>query len=133
MARQPTTRCVAWCEPTPVQRPHPPIAIGGNGERRTLRLVAEHAQHWNSTLTDVDAWKAKGTVLDRHCADVGRDPVSIERSVNVRLAAGDDPRSLQPVVASWKDAGADVCIVYLGTPTYPAVMEPLPAALDDVG
>ena len=38
----------AWCEPKPVQRPHPPIGIGGNGEKRTLRLVARVAQHWNS-------------------------------------------------------------------------------------
>ena len=61
----------AWCEPKPVQRPHPPIAIGGNGEKRTLRVVARFAQHWNSTLGDVGAWQAKGEVLDRHCADVG--------------------------------------------------------------
>ena len=116
-----------------MQRPHPPIAIGGNGERRTLRIVAEHAQHWNSTLADVDAWQAKGEVLDRHCADVGRDPASIERSVNVRLPAGADPRSVQPVVAGWKEAGVDVCIVNLGTPHDAAVMEPLAAALAEVG
>ena len=102
-----------------MQRPHPPIAIGGNGERRTLRIVAEHAQHWNSTLADVGEWQRKVEVLDRHCADVGRDPSEIERSVNVRLAAGADPRSLQPTVAGWKDAGADVCIVDLGTRTTP--------------
>jgi F420-dependent oxidoreductase-like protein len=123
----------AWCEPKPVQRPHPPIAIGGNGERRTLRLVARFAQHWNSTLGDVDEWRRKGEVLERHCAEVGRDPGEIERSVNVRLDAGKDPRSLQPAVAAWRDAGADVCIVYLGTPHDPAVMEPLAEALADVG
>ena len=123
----------AWCEPKPVQRPHPPIAIGGNGERRTLRIVAEHAQHWNSTLGDVDQWQRKVEVLERHCADVGRDPSTIERSVNVRLAAGSDPRSLQPAVQAWKDGGADVCIVYLGTPHDSAIMEPLAAALSEVG
>jgi F420-dependent oxidoreductase-like protein len=123
----------AWCEPKPVQQPHPPIAIGGNGERRTLRVVAKYAQHWNSTLGDVDEWRRKGEVLDRHCADVGRDPSEIERSINVRLNAGADPRSLQPTVAAWKDAGADVCIVYLGTPHDAAVMEPLAAALAEIG
>jgi F420-dependent oxidoreductase-like protein len=123
----------AWCEPKPVQRPHPPIAIGGNGERRTLRLVARFAQHWNSTLGDVAEWRRKGEVLERHCAEVGRDPGEIERSVNVRLNAGKDPRSLQGAVAAWRDAGADVCIVYLGTPHDPAVMEPLAAALAEVG
>jgi F420-dependent oxidoreductase-like protein len=123
----------AWCEPKPVQRPHPPIAIGGNGERRTLRIVAEHAQHWNSTLGDVAGWQRKVEVLDRHCADAGRDPSEIERSVNVRLNAGADPRSLQPAVQAWKEAGADVCIVYLGTPHDAAVLEPLAAALAEVG
>ena len=123
----------AWCEPKPVQRPHPPIAIGGNGERRTLRIVARFAQHWNSTLGDVDEWRRKGEVLDRHCADVGRDPSEIERSINVRLNAGDDPRSLQPVIDGWKEAGADVCIVGLGTPHDVRVVEPLAAALTEIG
>jgi F420-dependent oxidoreductase-like protein len=123
----------AWCEPKPIQRPHPPIAIGGNGEKRTLRIVAKYAQHWNSTLGDVAAWQAKGEVLDRHCADVGRDPNEIERSVNVRLAAGQDPRSLQDQVARWRDAGADICIVYLNTPHDAAVIEPLAAALAEIG
>jgi len=123
----------AFCEPKPVQRPHPPIAIGGNGERRTLRIVAEYAQHWNSTLGDVSEWQRKGEVLDRHCADVGRDPADIERSVNVRLGAGADPRSLQPTIGAWKDAGVDICVVGLGTPHDPAVMEPLATALAEVG
>ena len=76
----------AWCEPKPVQRPHPPIAIGGNGEKRTLRIVAEYAQHWNSTLGDVGAWQRKGAVLEQHCADVGSRPGGDRASVNVRLA-----------------------------------------------
>jgi alkanesulfonate monooxygenase SsuD/methylene tetrahydromethanopterin reductase-like flavin-dependent oxidoreductase (luciferase family) len=122
----------AWCEPKPVQRPHPPIAIGGNGERRTLRIVARFAQHWNSTLGDVAAWQHKAAVLDRHCAEVGRDPATIERSVNVRLGAGQDPRQLQSVVAAWRDAGVDVCIVSLGIPHDASVLEPLAAALAEV-
>jgi F420-dependent oxidoreductase-like protein len=122
----------AYCEPKPVQRPHPPIAIGGNGEKRTLKIVARYAQHWNSTLGDIAEWKRKSEVLDRHCADVGRDAGEIERSINVRLGAGDDPRSLQESVAGWRDAGADVCIVSLGTPHTAAVMEPLASALADV-
>lgn len=123
----------AWCEPKPIQRPHPPIAIGGNGEKRTLKVVAKYAQHWNSTLGDVAQWRAKGDVLDRHCADVGRDPGEIERSVNVRLNAGQDPASIQDQVAAWRDAGADVCIVYLNTPHDAQVVEPLAAALAEVG
>lgn len=122
----------ASCEPKPIQRPHPPIAIGGNGERRTLRVVARFAQHWNSTLTDIDEWHRKCDVLDTRCAEVGRDPSEIERSVNVRLAAGQDPRALQPTIEGWRDAGADVCIVNLATPHDPGIVEPLAAALADI-
>ena len=75
-------------------------------------------------MGDVGEWQRKVEVLERHCADVGRDPSEIERSVNVRLMAGADPRSLQPAVQAWKDAGADVCIVYLGTPHDAAVLAP---------
>ena len=123
----------AWCEPKPIQRPHPPIAIGGNGERRTLRVVARFAQHWNSTLGDTREWRHKCEVLDAHCAEVGRTPTDIERSVNVRLSAGQDPRQLQPVIEQWRDAGADVCIVNFATPHDPDVVEPLAAALAEIG
>ena len=122
----------AWCEPKPIQRPHPPIAIGGNGERRTLRVVARYAQHWNSTLGDVDEWRRKGEVLDAHCADAGRDPRDIERSVNVRLGAGQDPRELQPAIERWRDAGVDTCIVNLQPPHNPAAVESLAAAVAEV-
>ena len=56
-----------------------PVLIGGGGERKTLRLVAEYADIWHS-FASADEFSAKSAVLGRHCADVGRDPVSIERS-----------------------------------------------------
>jgi F420-dependent oxidoreductase-like protein len=123
----------AWCEPKPIQRPHPPIAIGGNGEQRTLRVVARFAQHWNSTLADVGEWRRKCEVLEMRCAEVGRDPGEIERSVNVRLAAGQDPRELQDTIGTWRDAGADVCIVNLSPPHDAAAVEPLGRALAEIG
>jgi len=119
----------AYCEPKPIQRPHPPIAIGGNGERRTLRAVARFAQHWNSVLTDTAAWQAKREVLRERCAEVGRDPSEIETSVNLRLEPDADPTSLQPQVEAWREAGADICIVYLGTPHRASVVAPLAEAL----
>lgn len=69
----------ALCEPKPVQRPMP-IVVGGSGERRTLKLVAQHAQEWNSVGLTVEAYQAKRAVLEQHCADAGRDPKTIRHS-----------------------------------------------------
>ncbi|MFE5291641.1 LLM class F420-dependent oxidoreductase [Isoptericola sp. NPDC056618] len=75
----------AVAEPKPVQRPHPPIWVGGSGPRRTLRLVARYADAWNDTSSTPEQVAALGEVLERHCADVGRDPAEIRRTVQLRL------------------------------------------------
>lgn len=59
-----------------------PILIGGQGERKTLKLVAQYAQMWHS-FTTASTYPEKAAVLDRHCADVGRDPSTIVRSAGV--------------------------------------------------
>ena len=52
----------------------PPILIGGAGERRTLRIAAEHADEWNCvTVTEPEGYAHKVRVLEQHCEDVGRD------------------------------------------------------------
>lgn len=66
--------------PPPVSSPLP-ILIGGGGERTTLRLVAEHAHIWNFFFSDAAAFTAKNDVLNRWCAQVGRDPDAIVRSI----------------------------------------------------
>ena len=72
--------------PRPVQ-PHLPIMIGGGGERKTLRIVAEHADIWNVFgLPETVAHKS--AVLDEHCAAVGRDPRAIERTVGCKIVIG---------------------------------------------
>lgn len=77
--------------PLPLREPHPPVLIGGMGERRTLRLVAEHADACN--LFDIpDGGKTirhKLDVLARHCDAVGRDPATIEKTVSTRLNPGE--------------------------------------------
>jgi alkanesulfonate monooxygenase SsuD/methylene tetrahydromethanopterin reductase-like flavin-dependent oxidoreductase (luciferase family) len=65
--------------PRPVQSGGPPILIGGGGERRTLRLVAEHADACN-LFGDADTMRHKLEVLARHCDDVGRDPTTITKT-----------------------------------------------------
>lgn len=73
----------AFCEPKPLQSPMP-LWVGGSGERRTLRIVAEHADGWNTFLGDPAEYRHKLAVLDRHCADVGRNPEHIRKQVVFR-------------------------------------------------
>jgi F420-dependent oxidoreductase-like protein len=77
----------AVAEPKPVQTPHPPIWIGGVGRRRTLRMAAEHAAVWNAPGGSPEEVAELSAVLDGHCADVGRDPAEIRRSVQIRVPA----------------------------------------------
>ena len=75
----------ARCEPKPVQKPYPPFVIGGSGEQLTLRVVAKHANIWNFVGGSVDTFRHKIEVLEGHCADVGRDPSTIEHSIQERV------------------------------------------------
>ncbi len=69
----------AWAAPRPVQRPHPPILIGGGGEKVLLKLVARHAVMWNHGGT-VDELRHKIEVLSAHCATEGTDVDAIEKT-----------------------------------------------------
>jgi F420-dependent oxidoreductase-like protein len=77
----------ALAEPKPLQDPLP-LWIGGSGEKRTLRIVAEHADGWNTFFGDVGEYQHKLDVLARHCADVGREPGAIRRQVVLRAILG---------------------------------------------
>jgi F420-dependent oxidoreductase-like protein len=93
--------------PKPVQKPHPELMIGGGGEKVTLRIAAQHADHWNvwggpATLTH------KGRILDEHCAKVGRDPKQILRSAVMVLGFADDRAGVERIEQSYmKRMGAD--------------------------
>src|SRR3954469_25499552 len=78
----------AMAEPKPLQE-RLPLWVGGSGERRTLRIVAEHADGWNTFLMDDDAFRHKLDVLGRHCADVGRDPEDIRKQLVLRAIRGE--------------------------------------------
>jgi len=112
-----------------VQRPHPPLCIGGLGEKRTLRTVARLAQHWNLPGGGPDVFKQKRDVLAGHCADIGRDPAEITTSVHIRLPGNGDTGPLVEEAAAYADAGLDLGIVYLPPPHTPAVLEPVARAL----
>ena len=119
----------ARCEPKPVQRPHPPLCIGGVGEKRTLRTVARLAQHWNLPGGGPDVFKQKHDVLAGHCAEIGRDPAEITTSVHLRLPESGDVGPVVEEAAAYADAGLDLGIVYLPAPHTPAVLEPVAQAL----
>ncbi len=74
--------------PQPLTKPHPPILIGGGGEKKTLRLVAKYAQACN--LFSTPELEHKLDVLRGHCADVGRDYDEIEKTVMFPLDPGPD-------------------------------------------
>jgi alkanesulfonate monooxygenase SsuD/methylene tetrahydromethanopterin reductase-like flavin-dependent oxidoreductase (luciferase family) len=106
----------AFGNPKPVQRPHPPILIGGRSTA-TLRVVAEHADVWNFPGGDIDDAVRRGAVLDRCCAEIGRDPASITRSV-VLPVAYDQPSNTRDAIAAAIDAGFQHIVLGLPAP-YP--------------
>jgi F420-dependent oxidoreductase-like protein len=69
------------CSPPPIQRPRPRILVGGSGERKTLRLVAQYADACNLFAPDPAVVAHKLEVLDRHCDAEGRDPAAIQRTI----------------------------------------------------
>jgi alkanesulfonate monooxygenase SsuD/methylene tetrahydromethanopterin reductase-like flavin-dependent oxidoreductase (luciferase family) len=103
---QPTGR---WAALNPPPTRDIPILIGG-GERKTLRYTAEHAHIWHG-FGDLETFTRKNAVLDGHCADVGRDPARIERSVGVSAPPAE-------VAAGLVAAGATLFTVGIGGPDY---------------
>jgi F420-dependent oxidoreductase-like protein len=79
----------AYCEPKPVQKPYPPIVIGGSGEQLTLRMVARYADIWNFVGGPVDLFQHKIQVLTEHCNAIGRDPAAIEYSIQMMVNPAD--------------------------------------------
>lgn len=120
-------------EPKGPQRPHPPICIGGSGEKRTLRIVAKYAQHWNFAGGTPQEFAHKRDVLAAHCADIGRDPAEIMLSAHVRLSEDHDYAKAIDEAAALAAEGLDLAILYLPPPHDPSVLEPLAEAIRDSG
>lgn len=104
----------AYGNPKPVQRPHPPIVIGGRA-KATLRVVAEHADVWNVPGGDVDDIVERSAMLDGYCADIGRDPAEILRSVTLGVTY-DRPEDTRTAISEAVDAGFGEVVLALPTP-----------------
>jgi alkanesulfonate monooxygenase SsuD/methylene tetrahydromethanopterin reductase-like flavin-dependent oxidoreductase (luciferase family) len=106
----------AFCNPKPVQRPHPPIIIGGRSAA-TLRVVAQQADLWNMPGSDIEDCARRGALLDRFCAGIGRDPASITRSIHLRVSY-DQAAGTRDSIEEAIDAGFQHVILGLPAP-YP--------------
>lgn len=120
-------------EPKGPQRPHPPICIGGSGEKRTLRITAKYADHWNFVGGPPDLFAHKRNVLMGHCTAVGRDPSEIKLSAHIWFDAAHDFHKVVDEAAGFKEEGLDLAIVYLPQPLDAAVLEPLAEVIRDSG
>jgi F420-dependent oxidoreductase-like protein len=96
----------AYHEPKPIQQPHPPLVIGGGGEKLTLRVVAKHANEWNFNGKTTDEFRHKCRVLEEHCKAVGRDPGEIGRSIQFGAPKLDEAESLAARARGYVEAGA---------------------------
>ena len=120
-------------EPKGPQKPHPPICIGGSGERRTLRTTARYAQHWNFVGGTVEDFAHKVEVLHQHCEEVGRDPSEILISAHVRTGPDGEPGPAVEMAAQMAEHGLQLAIVPLPMPHRAAVLEPLAKAFAQLG
>lgn len=90
--------------PQPLSRPHPPILIGGAGERKTLRLVARYADSCN--IFDSPELPHKLDVLRDHCEREGRDYDSIEKTVQTRFDLGENGERVEETIAHLRELAA---------------------------
>lgn len=95
----------AFCEPKPVQKPHPPITIGGSGEKLTLKVAAQYADRYDwGYVPSLKLYKHKLDVLESHCKAVGRDFHEIEKScwLGGQIFLAQNQKELDEKVLQWK-------------------------------
>jgi alkanesulfonate monooxygenase SsuD/methylene tetrahydromethanopterin reductase-like flavin-dependent oxidoreductase (luciferase family) len=107
--------------PAPVQRPRPPIHIGGTGPLRTLPLVARYADVWNIPTYGLAGWEASARLLEAECIKIDRDPGTIRRSHEAVMVLAPDEGSLREArAAAARRYGGDGWGLeaggYIGTP-----------------
>jgi len=107
----------ATCQPMPIQTPLP-IWIGGEGEKRTLRIAARYADAWNVPYVSPERFRHLCGVLDKWCDTENRDPATINRTINLRFNLTTNPDRVDAIrkqlQSDWGDGAEDGSLV--GTP-----------------
>jgi alkanesulfonate monooxygenase SsuD/methylene tetrahydromethanopterin reductase-like flavin-dependent oxidoreductase (luciferase family) len=103
----------AICNPKPL--PPPPVMIGGAGEKLMLRVVAQHADWWNLVGVSPETYAHKIAVLERHCADVGRDPAEIRKTWMGVVSIAPTRQQAEAAMENYSIWPGDIPIV--GTPS----------------
>lgn len=118
--------------PKPVQRPHPPIMVGGSG-RLLLKVAARHADIYNCPFVSVEEYRSKDAMLREHCMSIGRDHNSIERSLLMRVIVGRDEDDLMARISKVKgmDESVDEFIARSSRHTLIGMPEDVASALQD--
>ncbi|WP_230313527.1 LLM class flavin-dependent oxidoreductase [Nakamurella alba] len=109
----------AYCNPKPVQRPGPPIVIGGRSAP-VLRVVAEHADIWNMPGGSMQDADDRSALLDRYCERIGRNPAEITRSLPIGVSY-DRPDTTRAAIAEAIEHGFTHLVLSLPSPYPPEV------------
>jgi alkanesulfonate monooxygenase SsuD/methylene tetrahydromethanopterin reductase-like flavin-dependent oxidoreductase (luciferase family) len=104
----------AFGSPKPVQRPYPPIMIGGRSAG-VLRVTAEHADLWNIPGGDIDDAVSRSALLDRYCTEIGRDPAAVTRSIYLSVSY-DQPARTRAAISEAIAAGFPHIVLGLPAP-----------------
>ncbi|MGV0579797.1 TIGR03560 family F420-dependent LLM class oxidoreductase [Mycolicibacterium sp. XJ879] len=113
----------ALCEPKPIQRPGPPMIVGA-AQPKMLRVAARHADEWNMPSTSLQEWRTASGHLDAACAELGRDPSSIRRGVQLFLhpTRPDQVDAQLDSVADYVDAGCQHAVLSFYQPPGDALL-----------
>lgn len=102
-------------EPKPVQKPHPPIWVGGAGEKYLLKIAGRWADGWNVWQIPIEDYRRKAAVLAGYAEEAGRDPATIRRSIGISLALAPTEAGVKAVLAA-REGGREGDGVIAGTP-----------------
>ena len=92
----------AVCVPKPVQKPYPPILVGGGGDKM-LRVIAKHANAWNSGFVDIEGFKQEIARLEKACSEIGRDRNELENTFQSRIIIAEKNEDAMKRAEKWRE------------------------------